>query len=174
MKRTSILAIFSALALPVLGDDLKITVIQHSPTEVAAAAMAGFNSVEEFYADLNRNLFLPAATKRLKETWASLTPEQQRFLHKPQSKWWRWYKALPSKTPRDIVRLIAVVENHTYELEAWLPENLRTGPPKYAPGTSQEGSPDGWKPPPTMEELGTPLPQTPGGPPTARELGTPR
>jgi hypothetical protein len=164
MKRTYILALLSALAIPAFGDDLKITVNPHSQTEVAAAAAAGFSSVEEFYADLNRNVMLPAATDTLKRTWASLSPEQQRFLRQPESKWWRWYNSLPSKTPRDIVRRIDALENHNSELQAWLPQNLRSGPPAVAPGTGQETTTTP-KRPPTTEESGTP--------PTLKEMGTP-
>src|SRR6516165_7781168 len=48
MKRTSILALLSALAIPALGDGLKITINPHSETEVAEAAAEGFSSVEEW------------------------------------------------------------------------------------------------------------------------------
>src|SRR6516164_9533299 len=115
-----IFTLLSALALPALGDDLKITVNSHSPTEVAMAAAAGFSSVEEFYVDFNRNVELPAATDTLKRTWASLSPQQQRSLRQPESKWERWYNSLPSTTARYIVRRIDALKNHNSELQAWL------------------------------------------------------
>jgi hypothetical protein len=163
-----IFTLLSALALPALGDDLKITVNSHSPTEVAMAAAAGFSSVEEFYVDFNRNVELPAATDTLKRTWASLSPQQQRSLRQPESKWERWYNSLPSTTARDIVRRIDALKNHNSELQAWLPQNLRSGPPEYAPGTEHSATPLPPTPgsPPTLQEIGTPLPPTPGGPPT--------
>jgi hypothetical protein len=188
MKRTSILALLSALALPALGDDVKITVNPHSATEVAAAAAEGFSSVEEWYAHLNRTVILTMETDALNRAWASLSPEQKRFLGKPERKWEHWYNSLPSTTPRDIARRLEALRQHTSELEAWLPENLRSGPPKYAPGTGTGTGPtepvpkrpptiqeSGTPPlqPPTAREMGTSLPRTPGGPPTPREMGTP-
>jgi hypothetical protein len=121
MKRTSILALLSALALPALGDDLKVTINPHSPTEVAMAA-EGFSSVEEWYADLNRNVFVPDAADTLKRTWASLSWETQNSLREAEIKWDKWYNSLPYTTPRHIARRIEVIQQHVGELRAWLPK----------------------------------------------------
>jgi len=139
MRRIT-LALLSAFALPAFGDDLRITVNPHSQTEVAMATAAGFSSVEEWYADLNRHLILPSETASLNKTWASLSPEVKSRLAEAEAKWVRWYNSLPSATPRDIVKRIDAVGNHRAELEAWIPKP----PPPPAPL------------PPTTEEMGRP------------------
>jgi hypothetical protein len=180
MKRISILALLSALALPALGDDLKITVNPHFETEVAMAAAEGFSSVEEWYAHLNKDVFLPDEINRLKKIWASLGPELQRSLHDAEAKWEQWYNSLPSKTAQNIARRLGAVQQHNRDLEAWLPQNLRSGPPEYAPGTSRDSTEPVPTRPPTLQEMGTPTRPpttqesgTPKRPPTAQEMGNP-
>jgi len=134
------LVLLSALALPALGDDVRITVNPHSEAEVAMATAAGFSSVEEWYADLNRHMILPSEIASLNKTWASLSPEVKSRLAEAETKWVNWFNSLPSKTPRDIVKRIDAVGNHRAELEAWIPKP----PPPPAPL------------PPTTEEMGRP------------------
>ena len=177
MKRTSILALLSALAIPALGDDLKITINPPSETEVAAAAAAGFSSVEEWYAYENKTVFLPFYTKLWKQTWDSLSPEVQRSLHKAESKWQRWYNSLPSRTPQDIGRRINALMQHDRELQAWLPKTPIAAPtPDYPPTIEGMGTPMEYphttQYPPTLEQMGTPM-ETPRRPPTIQESGTP-
>jgi hypothetical protein len=143
MKRTSILALLSALAIPALGDGLKITINPHSETEVAAASAEGFSSVEEWYAHLNRTVDLPMWTQILNQTWASLSPENQRFLRQAETKWERWYNSLPFTTNQDVMQRIGALRKHNSELQAWLPKTEPT------PTTKPER-------PPTIEESGTP------------------
>ena len=163
MKPTSILALLSALAIPAFGDDLKITINPHSRTEVAMAAAEGFSSVEEWYAHLNRTVVMQSETDTLKRTWASLSAEQQRSLYQAESKWERWYNSLPSTTPRDIARRIEALRQHNSELQAWLPQNLRSGPPAVMPGTEPEQPATTTTPkrPPTTQESGTPISSEP-------------
>jgi len=185
MKRTSILALLSALAIPALGEDLKITMNQHSATEINAAAAAGFDSVEDFYADLDRAL----ATSILKQTWDSLSPDIQRSLQKPETKWRHWYNSLPHKTRRDLLRQTQALRKHNSELEAWLPKPAATPVPvpptfqeavtphEYLPGTERQPSEDRPTRPPTIQESGTPHRLEERywtRPPTAEEKGTPQ
>jgi hypothetical protein len=120
--KIKILALLSALAMPALGEDLNVIINPHSSTEVAMAAAAGFSSVEEWYADLNRNMILPNETASLNRTWASLSPEVRSRLAEAEIKWAQWYNALPFTTPRDIVKRIDALGNRRLELEAWIPQ----------------------------------------------------
>ena len=138
--RKAILTAMTIVALTTAyGDDLKVTINPHSETEVAMAAADGFSSVEEWYAHLNKDVFLPDEINRLKKIWASLGPELQRSLHDAEAKWEQWYNSLPSKTAQNIARRLGAVEQHNRELEAWLPAS----PVKPVPR------------PPTMQEMGT-------------------
>jgi hypothetical protein len=153
MKRSLLFAILCALSiLSSKAQQVTVTINHHSPTEVAMAAADGFSSVDEWYTHLNRTVVLAAALDTLNRAWAALSADQQRSLREAETKWERWYNALPYATPRDIARRIEVLKQHNRELDAWLPENLRHGPPEYnSPAQPAQRIPTH---PPTPQEMG--------------------
>jgi hypothetical protein len=152
MKR--IILLLTALAIPALGDDVTVTINPHSETEVAMATAAGFSSVEEWYADLNRHMILPDEIASLNRTWASLSLEVKNRLADAETKWVHWYDALPSKTPRDIAKRIDAVANHRTELEAWIPKAIHQPAPLPSSNLNSGLETQPLRPP-TTQEMGT-------------------